>query len=70
MEDFTAFFRSAWVVWMMALFVGIVVWVLWPSNRERFRRASRIPLAEDDRPGEAADGGARTDPAAAAKDGA
>ena len=69
MEDFTAFFRSAWVVWMMALFVGIVVWVLWPSNRERFRRASRIPLAEDDRPAEPADGDARINRAAAAKDG-
>ncbi|MCY3831034.1 MAG: cbb3-type cytochrome c oxidase subunit 3 [Rhodospirillaceae bacterium] len=70
MEDFTAFFRSAWVVWMMALFVGIVVWVLWPSNRERFRRAARIPLSEDERPADSADSGARTEPAAAAKDGA
>ncbi len=70
MEDFTAFFRSAWVVWMMALFVGIVVWVLWPSNRERFRRAARIPLSENERPSEPADSGARTEPAAAAKDGA
>ncbi len=70
MEDFTTFFRSAWVVWMMALFVGIVVWVLWPSNRERFRRAARIPLSEDERPAEPADSGARTEPAAAAKDGA
>ncbi|MDE0706112.1 MAG: cbb3-type cytochrome c oxidase subunit 3 [Rhodospirillaceae bacterium] len=69
MEDFTAFFRSAWVVWMMALFVGIVVWVLWPSNRERFRRAARIPLSEDERPADSADSGARTEPAAA-KDGA
>ena len=50
MEDFYAFVRSAWVVWMMALFLGIVVWVLWPSNRGRFRRASRIPLSDDDRP--------------------
>ena len=48
MEDFYAFVRSAWVVWMMALFLGIVTWVLWPSNRERFRRAARIPLGEDD----------------------
>ncbi len=70
MEEFTAFVRSAWVVWMMALFVGIVVWVLWPSNRERFRRAARIPLSEDERPAESADSGARTGPGSAAKDGA
>ncbi|MYJ70437.1 MAG: cbb3-type cytochrome c oxidase subunit 3 [Rhodospirillaceae bacterium] len=39
---------------MMALFLGIVAWVLWPSNRERFRRAARIPLGEDDRTAETA----------------
>ena len=48
MEDFYAFVRSAWVVWMLILFVGIVVWVLRPSNRQRFRDASQIPLSEDD----------------------
>ncbi|MCY4310648.1 MAG: cbb3-type cytochrome c oxidase subunit 3, partial [Rhodospirillaceae bacterium] len=31
----------------MALFVIIVAWVLWPSNREKFRRAAQIPLSED-----------------------
>ena len=70
MEEFYAFVRSAWVVWMMALFVGIVAWVLWPSNRDRFRRASRIPLSDDDRPAEPAAGAAPARPAAAGKDGA
>jgi len=50
MEDFYAFVRSAWVVWMMILFVGIVVWVLRPSNRQRFRDASQIPLSDDSGP--------------------
>ena len=54
MEDFYAFVRSAWVVWMMVLFLGIVAWVLWPSNRDRFRRAARIPLSDDERPAESA----------------
>ena len=47
MDDFYSFIKSAWVVWMMALFIGIVVWVLWPSNRRRFRKAAEIPLEED-----------------------
>ena len=47
MDDFYSFVKSAWVVWMMALFVGIVVWVLWPSNRRRFRKASQIPFEND-----------------------
>lgn len=50
MEDFYAFVRSAWVLWMMILFVGIVVWVLRPSNRQRFRDASQIPLSDDSSP--------------------
>lgn len=48
MEDFYSFVKSLWVVWMMALFVGIVVWVLWPSNRRRFRKAAQIPFDGED----------------------
>ena len=51
MDDFYSFIKSLWVVWMMALFVGIIVWVLWPSNRRRFRDASRIPLDQSDNGG-------------------
>lgn len=54
MEDLYAFIRSAWVVWMMALFIAILLWVLWPSNREKFRRAANIPLADEDDPPAAA----------------
>ena len=56
MEEFTAFVRSAWVIWMMVLFLGIVVWALWPSNRARFRRAAHIPLSEEERPAADRDG--------------
>lgn len=39
--------RSLWTVWFSAMFVGLVVWALWPSRREEMRRNARIPL--DDR---------------------
>ena len=52
MEDFYSFIKSLWVVWMMALFVGIAVWVWLPRNRKRFKNAAEIPLHEDDEPGE------------------
>ena len=68
MEEFTAFFRSAWVVWMMALFLGIVAWALWPSNRERFRRAARIPLSDEERTAAPAADGAPSEPGAAGED--
>lgn len=47
MEDLYAFIRSAWVVWMLILFVAIVVWVLWPSNRGLFRKAAQIPFSDE-----------------------
>ena len=49
MQELYEFIRSAWVIWLMALFIGIVVWVLWPSRRRKYRDAARIPL-DDDKP--------------------
>ncbi len=48
MQEFYEFVRSAWVIWMMALFIGIVVWVLWPSRRRKYRDAAQIPLKDDE----------------------
>lgn len=31
-------------------FIGLCVWVLWPSNKARFERDARIPLQDDDAP--------------------
>lgn len=40
-------FRSLWVVWLMLLFVGLVVWTLWPSRKRSLDQAARIPLQDD-----------------------
>ena len=40
-------FRSMWVVWLMLLFVGVVVWTLWPSRKRSHDQAARIPLDDD-----------------------
>lgn len=40
--------RSLWVVWFMGLFIGIVVWALWPSRRQKLEDLGRIPLRHDD----------------------
>ncbi len=44
--------RAWWGVWLMLLFVGIVAWALWPSERRRqeMRRNAQIPLRDDDTP--------------------
>ena len=31
----------------MTLFAGVVAYALWPRNREKFRRAARMPLDEE-----------------------
>ncbi len=54
MEAIAEFFRSFWVVWLMAIFVGIVAWVVWPGRKDRLERHGRIPL-EDDEPDDAGD---------------
>lgn len=40
--------RPFWVVWLMILFVGIVVWAFRPKNKKRFEEAATIPLKDDD----------------------
>jgi cytochrome c oxidase cbb3-type subunit 4 len=39
--------KQFWVVWMMVLFVGIVVWVFWPSRRKRMEDDGRIPFRDE-----------------------
>jgi len=42
-------FAQTWgLVFLVALFLGGVIYALWPSNRTRFDRASRLPLEDDD----------------------
>jgi cytochrome c oxidase cbb3-type subunit IV len=47
MQGFMTFLGSLWVVWAVALFIGIVVWAFWPKNRSRFEADSKIPLRDD-----------------------
>jgi cytochrome c oxidase cbb3-type subunit 4 len=49
MEELSGFLRNFWVVWMMALFIGIVAWAFWPSRRRRdeMRDHAQIPFRDD-----------------------
>ena len=42
-----AFAKSWGLVYLMALFAGVVAYALWPSNRGKFESAARLPLEED-----------------------
>jgi cbb3-type cytochrome oxidase subunit 3 len=39
--------RQLWIVWLVVLLAGIVLWVYWPRRRPIYDRASRIPLDDD-----------------------
>ena len=45
--ELIAFLRSLWVVWFMALFIGIVGWAMWPGRRRRLEEHGQIPLRDD-----------------------
>ncbi|MCG8503360.1 MAG: cbb3-type cytochrome c oxidase subunit 3 [Sphingomonadales bacterium] len=42
-------FAGTWgLVFLVILFLGAVAYALWPSNKDKFEHASRLPLEEDD----------------------
>jgi cytochrome c oxidase cbb3-type subunit 4 len=38
---------TLWTPLFVAIFVGIVTYVLWPRNKAAFDEAARMPLRED-----------------------
>ena len=37
-----------WVVWLLLLFIGIVVWVYLPRNRKQMAEMANLPLRDDE----------------------
>ncbi len=35
------------VVFFMTIFLGIVAYAVWPTNRDKFNAAAEVPLKED-----------------------
>ncbi len=41
-------FAQTWgLLYFVAVFLAVVVYALWPSNKKKFDDASKIPLRED-----------------------
>jgi len=47
MGGFYEFVEQLWVVWLLLLFAGIIVWVYLPRNRKKMDDAASIPLRDD-----------------------
>jgi cytochrome c oxidase cbb3-type subunit 4 len=39
--------RSTWVVWMVLLFGGIVLWAFLPRNKKRFEEDAKIIFKDE-----------------------
>lgn len=48
MSDYYVLLKELWVVWFMVLFLGIVVWVYWPSRRKTMQEHADIPFRDDE----------------------
>ena len=48
MAEFYAWLKSLWVVWLIAIFVGIIVWAYWPKRKAEMDDHAKIPFREDD----------------------
>ncbi|RIA47809.1 cbb3-type cytochrome c oxidase subunit 3 [Dichotomicrobium thermohalophilum] len=40
------------LILFIGLFVAVLIYALWPGNKKRFERASRVPLEQDEKPDE------------------
>ncbi|WP_422002704.1 cbb3-type cytochrome oxidase subunit 3 [Reyranella sp.] len=47
LESLHEILGSAWTVWAVLVFAGIVRWALRPANRERFEKDAQIPLNDE-----------------------
>jgi cytochrome c oxidase cbb3-type subunit 4 len=46
-EELYRLASTAWVVWFVLLFAGIVAWAFWPSRRSRLEGHGNIPLRDE-----------------------
>jgi len=46
--DFFAGIAGTWgLLYFLALFIGVLVYALWPSRQKQFDETARIPVRED-----------------------
>jgi cytochrome c oxidase cbb3-type subunit 4 len=48
-DTIATFSRSWGTIYLMLVFLGLCAYALWPRNKDKFDRAARMPLDEDDR---------------------
>lgn len=51
LESIVQWARQFWVVWLMILFVGIIVWAFRPKNKDKFEEHGSIPFRDENNGG-------------------
>ena len=46
-ETLATFAQQYGLIYVIILFAAAVAYAVWPSNKEKFDRASQVPLRED-----------------------
>ncbi|MGK2741566.1 cbb3-type cytochrome c oxidase subunit 3 [Tepidicaulis sp. LMO-SS28] len=49
-ETLVAFSKSFGLFYLMAFFIGVVIYACWPGNKKRFDRAARSILNDEEGP--------------------
>lgn len=47
-EQLSAFAQTSGMIYFIAIFAGVCIYALWPSNRAKFDKAARMPLENED----------------------
>ncbi len=47
-EEVVAFSQTYGLLYLVGLFAVVLVYALWPKNKEKFDHAAHIPLNEDE----------------------
>jgi len=47
-ETISRFVQQGGAVYFGLMFLAVLVYALWPKNKERFERAARLPLEEEE----------------------
>jgi cytochrome c oxidase cbb3-type subunit IV len=47
-EQVTQFAQTWGLALLVVLFVGVLIYALWPANRDKFKRAAKTPLDNED----------------------
>ena len=46
-EQIAHFAATYGLIYLVILFAGALAYAFWPSNKEKFEKAARLPLEED-----------------------